>query len=63
MKSRERLFVLCLSALATACASHAQTMYVPTEAEVQACEAQGGTIEPAHAIDAYVCLLPPAPTP
>jgi hypothetical protein len=38
-------------------------MYVPTEEEVRACEARGGTIEPAHAIDAYVCLLPAASTP
>jgi hypothetical protein len=30
----------------------------PTEAEVQECDARGGAIEPAYALDTYVCLLP-----
>jgi len=33
-------------------------MCVPTEKEQRACEAHGGSIEPALALDAYVCLLP-----
>lgn len=58
MKSRERLLVLFLAVSAGACASQPQSMYVPTEEEVRACEAQGGTIEAAFALNEYVCLLP-----
>ncbi|MEZ6023558.1 MAG: hypothetical protein R3C16_09170 [Hyphomonadaceae bacterium] len=45
-------------AVMTACASPA-AMQPLSDAEARACEAQGGSIEPAYAIDAYVCLLPP----
>lgn len=58
MNLRERLLALCLAALAAACAAQSEAMYVPTEEEQRACEEQGGSIEPAFALNAYVCLLP-----
>jgi hypothetical protein len=62
-RCRALVAIVCAGILA-ACASQAQTMYVPTEEEQRACEAQGGSIEPAFALDAYVCLLPaPAAVP
>ncbi len=50
--------ILCAAFLLASCASQSQAMYVPTEEEIRACEAQGGTIEPAFALNEYVCLLP-----
>jgi hypothetical protein len=59
---RPRALLLLL--LTQACAAQSQPMHVLTEAEQWACEAQGGTIEPAHALNEYVCLLPsPPPAP
>lgn len=49
--------LLALAILLAACATE-QPMYVPTEAETRACLAQGGSIEPAFALNEYVCLLP-----
>ena len=49
--------VLLSAALLGSCASP-PTMAAPSDEELAACEAQGGSIEPAYAIDAYVCLLP-----
>ena len=56
------LSVVVIAALA-ACATQPPPMHVPTEAEQRACEAQGGTIEPAFALNEYVCLLPETSTP
>lgn len=43
------------------CASADQPMRLMTEQEMAACEAQGGAIEPAYALNEYVCLLPAGP--
>jgi starvation-inducible outer membrane lipoprotein len=51
-------YVLSAALLLAACATPPVNMHVPTQEEVAACEAQGGSIEPAYALDAYVCLLP-----
>jgi hypothetical protein len=58
MKPRELLSALCLFAGAAACASRSQPMYAPTQEEQRACEALGGSIQPAFALNEYVCLLP-----
>lgn len=52
--------VIAIAALA-ACASQQPPMYVPTEEEQLACEARGGSIQPAFALNEYVCLLPETP--
>ena len=45
--------------LLASCASTQPTTLMPSDAEVEACKAQGGSIEPAHAINTYVCLMLP----
>jgi len=58
-----KLIPLIAPLLVAACASSSPAMHVPTEAEQRACDAQGGSIEPAFAMGAYVCLLPDNPAP
>lgn len=36
-------------------------MRMMTPQEMAECEAEGGSIEPAYALDEYVCLLPDTP--
>ena len=59
MNARGGWLLLGAVLLIAACASTQPPVQLPTEAEEQACEAQGGSIQPAYAIHAYVCLLPP----
>ena len=43
------------------CATADQPMRMMTPQEMAECEAEGGSIEPAYALDEYVCLLPDTP--
>jgi uncharacterized protein len=56
---RTRIALLSGAILLASCASAQSLTLMPSDAEVEACEAQGGSIQPAHAIDTYVCLMPP----
>lgn len=53
------LFVLLPGAVLLANCASQPAVLTPSEAETKACEARGGSIQPALALDAYVCLLPP----
>jgi hypothetical protein len=58
-----RLVQVLLVLSLAACASQRPPMRVPTEEEARACEARGGSIEPAFALNEYVCLSPNGATP
>jgi hypothetical protein len=58
MPPRMALFA---AAFVVGCATADQPMRLMTEQETSECEAQGGTIEPAYALNEYVCLLPAEP--
>lgn len=66
MKSRQTLLLL-WTTLLCACAQNTQLGKPPSDAEIAACEASGGSIQPFYAFHEWVCYpnpeaqSPPAP--
>jgi hypothetical protein len=49
-----------LATLAVSSCTAPVAMQTMSDAEIAECEAAGGSVQPAYAIDTYVCLLPNA---